>query len=104
MATTASFKQPCPSCDAKILIKDHGMIGRKIDCPRCKYRFLVETPAPVEEEDDAAQDNEPTPAPEAKGKTKKEDQQRVTTKPASPETKPAAKKLPAGKDKPASPE
>jgi len=33
-------------------IRDTGLIGRKIDCPKCKYRFVVEEPA--EEEDDEA--------------------------------------------------
>jgi uncharacterized protein (TIGR03067 family) len=31
-------------------IRDPGLIGRKIDCPKCKYRFVVEEPA--EEGDD----------------------------------------------------
>jgi hypothetical protein len=47
MAAT-TFKQPCPSCEAQVPIKDPKLIGRKIDCPKCKYRFVVEEP-----EDDA---------------------------------------------------
>jgi hypothetical protein len=49
MATTVSFKQPCPSCEHPVPIRDPKLIGRKIDCPKCKYRFVVEEP-PAEEE------------------------------------------------------
>src|ERR671936_503331 len=51
MATTASFKQQCPSCEAWVPIRDSNLIGRKIDCPKCKYRFVVEEPAADEEEE-----------------------------------------------------
>lgn len=44
MAISAGFKQTCPSCEALVPIKDGGMIGKKIDCPKCKYRFVVEDP------------------------------------------------------------
>jgi hypothetical protein len=50
MAVKSSFKQQCPSCEAMVPIRDPGLIGRKIDCPKCKYRFVVEEPA--EEADD----------------------------------------------------
>jgi hypothetical protein len=50
MATSTSFKQQCPSCEAMVPIRDPGLIGRKIDCPKCKYRFVVEEP--VEEDED----------------------------------------------------
>src|SRR5919204_32030 len=52
MATTTSFKQQCPSCEAMVPVRDPGLIGRKIDCPKCKYRFVVEKPADAEEEAD----------------------------------------------------
>ena len=42
MATKTSFKQQCPSCEAMVPIRDPGLIGRKIDCPKCKYRFVVD--------------------------------------------------------------
>src|SRR5438045_1734084 len=45
MATKTSFKQQCPSCEAMVPIRDPNLIGRKIDCPKCKYRFVVEEPA-----------------------------------------------------------
>jgi len=42
MATLTSFKQQCPSCEAMVPVKDKSLVGRKIDCPKCKYRFVVE--------------------------------------------------------------
>ena len=39
------FRQQCPSCEAMILIKDPKQIGKKADCPKCKYRFVIERPA-----------------------------------------------------------
>lgn len=45
MATRTSFKQQCPSCEAMVPIKDASLVGRKIDCPKCKYRFVVEEPS-----------------------------------------------------------
>src|SRR5216683_6107687 len=50
MATSTSFKQQCPSCEALVPIRDPKLIGRKIDCPKCKYRFVGEEPAGEEEE------------------------------------------------------
>ena len=49
MATTTSFKQECPSCEAQVPIKDASLVGRKIDCPKCKFRFTVEKPPAVED-------------------------------------------------------
>src|SRR5262245_27157984 len=45
MAAKTSFKQQCPSCETMVPIKDGSLIGKKIDCPKCKYRFVVEEPA-----------------------------------------------------------
>src|SRR3954462_15621421 len=50
MAASSSFKQQCRSCEAMVPIRDPGLIGRKIDCPKCKYRFLVEEPEGEEED------------------------------------------------------
>ena len=61
MATSASFKQQCPSCEAWVPIKDSSLIGRKIDCPKCKYRFVVEDPV--------AKDKKAVAAEKAKRKT-----------------------------------
>src|SRR5436305_2306942 len=51
MAAKTSFKQQCPACEAMVPVKDHSLIGKKIDCPKCKKRFIVEEPP--EEVDEA---------------------------------------------------
>src|SRR5262245_13756935 len=53
----SGFKQQCPSCEAMVPIRDPNLVGRKIDCPTCKYRFVVEEPAedPGADADDAAE-------------------------------------------------
>jgi hypothetical protein len=48
-----SFKVPCPSCEAPVLIKDQKLIGTKTECPKCKYRFKVEEPTGGVAEDEA---------------------------------------------------
>jgi hypothetical protein len=58
MAATASFKQQCPSCEAWVPIRDPNLIGKKIDCPKCKYRFVVEDPGTAAEDEE----QEETPA------------------------------------------
>lgn len=40
----ASFKVPCPSCESLVLIKNPNLVGTKVECPKCKYRFKVEEP------------------------------------------------------------
>jgi hypothetical protein len=62
MATTSSFKQQCPSCEAMVPIRDPGLVGKKIDCPKCKYRFVVEEPLPEDDEagDDGAAEGKKT--------------------------------------------
>jgi DNA-directed RNA polymerase subunit M/transcription elongation factor TFIIS len=64
MAVPTSFKQQCPSCEAMVPIRDPKLVGRKIDCPKCKYRFIVEEPA--EEADEV---EEEAPAKKGKGAT-----------------------------------
>jgi hypothetical protein len=44
MAANTSFKIQCPSCEAMVPIRDPNLVGKKIDCPKCKYRFVVEEP------------------------------------------------------------
>ncbi len=51
MAVSSSFKQKCPSCEAMVSIKDPSLVGKKVECSKCKYRFLVESPI---EQDKAA--------------------------------------------------
>jgi uncharacterized protein DUF1559 len=55
MASQTQFKQQCPSCEAMVPIKDASMVGKKIDCPKCKYRFVVEDPGNVAGEEEAAE-------------------------------------------------
>jgi hypothetical protein len=45
MAIGTSFKQQCPSCEAMVPVKDVGMVGKKIECPKCKDKFIVQAPA-----------------------------------------------------------
>ncbi|MFN4261166.1 MAG: DUF1559 domain-containing protein [Gemmataceae bacterium] len=67
MAASAAFKQACPSCEALVPIKDTKLVGKKIDCPNCKYRFVVKAPA---EEGDNGQEESAAPAKKgAKTKT-----------------------------------
>lgn len=72
-----SFTVPCPSCEAKVLIKNPKLAGTKVECPKCKYRFVAEAPK------DAAESDAAKPAASAK------------------DQKPADKKPEKGKDKPA---
>jgi len=44
MPASTQFKVPCPSCEAPVAIKDASLIGKKVDCPKCKYRFVVGEP------------------------------------------------------------
>src|SRR6516164_5721905 len=86
MAAITSFKQQCPSCEALVPIRDPKLIGRKIDCPKCKYRFVVEEPAT----DDAEQEGATTPK-KGKGTDKK---------PANGKAKPGLKRRDDADDKP----
>src|SRR5207249_6181698 len=42
-----SFKQQCLFCDSWIPIDDAGMIGRKINCPRCQNPLVIKDPDTV---------------------------------------------------------
>ena len=44
MATGTGFKQECPSCEALVPVKDISMVGKKIECPKCKDKFIVKSP------------------------------------------------------------
>jgi Protein of unknown function (DUF1559) len=50
MAATTGFRVQCPSCEAMVTIRNASLVGKKIDCPKCKYRFIVEAPADLDEE------------------------------------------------------
>src|SRR6516164_3339738 len=71
MAMTAGFKQQCPSCEAMVPIRDTNLIGRKIDCPKCKYRFLVEDPGEAAEPDE---DEAPVSAKKGKAGPRRRDE------------------------------
>ena len=55
------FELDCPKCDEAIVIRSSAQIGKKVECPKCKYRFTV----PEMEDDDADE------APAKKGGKKK---------------------------------
>lgn len=42
--TAQPFWQKCPSCRQTIRFTDPDLVGRKIDCPTCHYRQVVEKP------------------------------------------------------------
>ncbi len=44
MTSGTSFQQACPRCEAKIRIRDAAFIGKKVPCPKCRHRFVVEKP------------------------------------------------------------
>jgi len=56
----ASFKLPCPSCENQVLISDASLIGTKVECPKCKYRFKAEEPAGGVPKDEAKGDKPKT--------------------------------------------
>src|SRR5262245_56467340 len=44
MAATTGFKQQCPGCEGLVLIKSKDLVGKRVECPKCKERFVVEDP------------------------------------------------------------
>src|SRR5262245_54000413 len=83
MAAKTSFKQECPSCEAMVTIRDDSLIGQKIDCPKCKYRFVVEEP--VDEEEDLEEEEKPSKKKDksAKGKKRARDEDDDEDRPRS---------------------
>ena len=67
MAVTSTFKQTCPACDASLTIRDPKAIGKKIECPRCKMKFVVEKPEP-EEKEEVAEKSRPIIPKDSKAK------------------------------------
>lgn len=74
MAISSGYKQKCPSCEFLVPIKDESYVGKKVDCPKCKYRFVVETPkvtsAVTSDDDDKKATKKLTANPAAKTATK----------------------------------
>ncbi len=69
MATT-NYTVSCPSCEATVPIRSSASIGKKIECPKCKYRFVVPEP-PDDEGGDAKAKEKPAAKKKAKsGNTK----------------------------------
>lgn len=94
MAASA-FKQQCPSCEAMVPIKDPSFIGRKIDCPKCKYRFVVEDPGADEED----AEERVTAAPAKGAKAVRKDGKSAAAAPAAKKGA-NGKAAPPGKKKP----
>jgi hypothetical protein len=63
MSSAIGFKQQCPSCGGLVNIKNPDLVGKKVDCPKCKYRFIVESP-----EGEGSDGTNGAPAPKAKKK------------------------------------
>ncbi len=71
------YSVACPSCDADVPIRSSAQVGKKADCPKCKYRFVVPEPPGDDLEDDA-------PVKPSKGaKAAKGDKGTKTKKPAA---------------------
>ena len=51
MAATATFKQQCPTCEAMVSVKE-TMVGKKVECTKCKDKFIAKKPVAVEDDDD----------------------------------------------------
>src|SRR5436309_281299 len=60
MAVSTTFKQQCPSCEAMVKINER-LIGKKVECTKCKDKFIAERPGDDEED-----------APQVKSAAKKE--------------------------------
>lgn len=56
-----AFKQQCPSCEHPVPIRDASFVGKKVECPKCKYRFVVAAP----KGGPALDDTQPAPKPAA---------------------------------------
>ena len=100
MAVSSTFKQQCPSCEAMISIKEN-MIGKKVECTKCKDKFLAERPDA--EEKDRGQEQEigrqkslrrPWPASLPPARRRKKSTMRATKcpppRPANPKPPPTA--------------
>jgi hypothetical protein len=72
-----SFKVPCLSCEHQVLIKDAKLIGTKVECPKCKYRFKVEEPKGGMPGEDANKGKGKTPANEGDDAAKKKKKKKL---------------------------
>ncbi len=86
MSSVTGFKQQCPSCGGQITIKNPDLVGKKVDCPKCKTRFVVEEPGHDEDISEPV-DTRPADKSGRKGKSAAK-----KTKPAQPDAAPEGKK------------
>jgi hypothetical protein len=106
MAANTSFKQQCPSCEEMVLIKDGKLVGKKVDCPKCKFRFVVEEPKDESSDYEEVGEEEEKPAakkPAAKAAAKPGSKATMKADPKKDANGkgPAAKKDANGKPAPA---
>ena len=106
MAANTSFKQQCPSCEEMVLIKDGKLVGKKVDCPKCKFRFVVEEPKDESGEYEEVSEEEAKPAakkPAAKAAAKPGSKATIKADPKKDANgkSPAVKKDANGKPAPA---
>jgi hypothetical protein len=95
-AASSAFKVKCPSCEAAVTVRDPALAGKKIDCPKCKYRFVVEAP---EESDDTSGSGEmPKKAASPSAKSKKAGASETKTAAANGTAKSKGKPLPKKAD------
>ena len=62
----SAFKMKCPSCEAGVTIKDASLAGKKVECPKCKFRFVVEAPAGKPPEPEGSDEKPAAPVPKPK--------------------------------------
>lgn len=63
----ARFSVTCPSCDADVPVRSTSAVGTKIECPKCKFRFVCPTAPDSDTPTKAGKETEDS----AKGKEKK---------------------------------
>ena len=79
MAVTTTFKQECPSCETMITIKE-SMVGKKVECTKCKDKFIAERP----DDDDDEADDKPAAKKDTKLNGKKGSSTTVNSKTPAP--------------------
>ena len=61
MPVSTNFKQQCPSCETMISIKE-SMIGKKVECTKCKDKFIAERPDDDEPDEKSPSKKDTKPA------------------------------------------
>ena len=78
MAVTTTFKQECPTCGATVKIND-SMAGKKVECTKCKDKFVAEKPEEDEEEEAPRKQEEGLPPLTARKSSKAADDDEMPT-------------------------